>query len=66
MIDLTAQEIARLKSRDIHPLRLEGGDCLIEMHGRRILCSHHDLHRLAAPSLRERLRGQVNRLSRAT
>lgn len=65
MIGLTTQELERLTAREIRPLRLEAGDCLIEMHGRIIRCSQQDLHRLAAPTLRERLRGQVNRLSRA-
>lgn len=65
MLGLTSQEMERLVQRDIHPVRLEGSDCLIRMHGRVVRCTPHDLHRLAAPSLRERMRGQMNRLSRA-
>lgn len=65
MLGLTSQEMERLVQRDIHPVRLEGSDCLIRMHGRVVRCTPHDLHRLAAPSLRERMRGRINRRSRA-
>lgn len=65
MLGLTSREMERLVQRDIHPLRVDGSDCLVRMHGRVIRCTPHDLHRLAAPSLRERMRGQINRLSSA-
>lgn len=65
MLGLTSREMERLEQRDIHPVCVEGSDCLIRMHGRVVRCTPHDLHRLAAPSLRERMRGQVNRLSKA-
>lgn len=65
MMGLTSQEIERLNQRNVRPVGIEGREYLIEMHGRTIRCSRHDLHRLAAPSLRERLRGQIDRLSRA-
>lgn len=65
MLGLTSRELERLKQRDIHPVCVEGSDCLIRMHGRLVRCTPHDLHRLAAPSLRERMRGQINRRSSA-
>ncbi|WP_438765615.1 hypothetical protein [Kushneria sp. TE3] len=65
MLGLTSREMERLVQRDIHPVRVDGSDCLVRMHGRVLRCTPHDLHRLAAPSLRERMRGRIDRLSRA-
>lgn len=65
MLGLTSREMERLMQRNIHPVCVEGSDCLIRMHGRVVRCTPHDLHRLAAPTLRERMRGQINRLSKA-
>ncbi|WP_445620417.1 hypothetical protein ACUN8C_00405 [Kushneria sp. Sum13] len=65
MLGLTSREMERLVQRDIHPVCIEGNDCLVRMHGRVLRCTPHDLHRLAAPSLRERMRGQINRRSSA-